>query len=126
MIDNARLFAFKALDNVIRQGAYSNLAIKKSQNKLNDRDKAFCVTLVYGTLEKLITLDFILSKYLKKSPKPVVKNILRMGVYQIHFMGSVPNHAAVKTILRKYCCFLVCNILIILLLSRIFRGHFPI
>ncbi|MCK5129961.1 MAG: 16S rRNA (cytosine(967)-C(5))-methyltransferase RsmB [Clostridiales bacterium] len=97
MIDNARLLAFRALDDVLRQGAYSNLAIKKAQKTLEARDKAFCVALFYGTLEKIITLDYILSKYLKKGTKAVIRNILRFGTYQIHFMNSVPDHAACTT-----------------------------
>lgn len=94
MADQARLLAFEAIDDVLRQGKYSNLALKKSQKLLGVRDKKFCTALFYGTLEKLITIDYILSKYVKKNAKPVIKNILRMGVYQIHFMDSVPDHAA--------------------------------
>ncbi len=96
-LDNARLFAFSAFDDVTRKGAYSNLAIKDAMEKLEGRDKAFASALFYGALEKLITLDFILEKHIKKNPKPVIKNILRFGVYQIYFMGSVPDHAAINT-----------------------------
>jgi 16S rRNA (cytosine967-C5)-methyltransferase len=94
MADKARLLAFEAIDDVLRQGKYSNLALKKSQNILDSRDKKFCTVLFYGTIEKLLTIDYILSKYIKKAPKPVIKNILRMGVYQIYFMDSIPDHAA--------------------------------
>ena len=97
MADQARMMAFEALDAVLRKGAYSNLAIKKAQNRLENRDKAFAVALFYGTLEKLITIDFILSKYLKKSAKAVIKNILRIGIYQIYFMNMIPDHAACMT-----------------------------
>jgi len=96
MIDSARLFAFTAFDDVVRKKAYSNLAIKKAMESLEGRDKAFASALFYGTLEKLLTLDFILEKYLKTRPKPIIKNILRMGVYQLYFMDRVPDHAAVK------------------------------
>ena len=47
-------------------------------------------------MEKIITLDFILAKYIKSNPKPVIRNILRIGAYQIHYM-NVPDHAALST-----------------------------
>ena len=97
MIDAARLSAFSALDDVVRKKAYSNLAIKKHSQNIEGKDRAFASALVYGALEKLITLDYILEKYIKKSPKPIIRNILRMGVYQIYFMDTVPDHAAVVT-----------------------------
>ncbi len=95
--DNVRMLVFCAFDDVMRKGAYSNLAIKEAMEKLHGRDKAFASALFYGCLEKVITLDFILKKHIKKRPKPVIKNILRFGVYQIYFMGSVPDHAAINT-----------------------------
>ena len=97
MIDSARLSAFSALDDVIRKKAYSNLAIKKYSQEISGKDRAFANALFYGTLEKLLTLDFILDKYLKTNPKPIMRNILRMGAYQIYFMDTVPDHAAVAT-----------------------------
>ena len=96
MIDEARLAAFLAFDEVIRKKAYSNLAIKKASENLDNKQKAFAGALFYGTLEKLITLDFILNKYIKSNPKPIIRNILRMGEYQIHYM-NVPDHAALST-----------------------------
>ncbi len=95
--DIARVESFLAFDEVIRKKAYSNLAIKQAMEKLEGRDKAFAGALFYGCLEKLITLDYILQKYLSANPKPIIKNILRFGVYQIYFMDRVPDHAALQT-----------------------------
>ena len=96
MIDSARLAAFNAFDEVVRKKAYSNLTIKQAVSELSDKDRAFAGALFYGTLEKLLTLDFILDNYIKSNPKPIIRNILRIGVYQIYFMG-VPDRAAVDT-----------------------------
>ena len=96
MIDEARLAAFSAFDEVIRKKAYSNLALKQSVENLDNKQKAFAGALFYGALEKLITLDFILDKYIKSRPKPIIRNILRIGAYQIHYM-NVPDHASVTT-----------------------------
>ena len=61
-----------------------------------------------GTLEHLIEIDSILDQFSKvkvKKMKPVIRNILRSGVYQLKYMDSVPDHAvcseAVKLAVRK-------------------------
>ena len=49
-----------------------------------------------GTLEHLIEIDYILDQFSKvkvKKMKPVIRNILRSGVYQLKYMDSVPDHA---------------------------------
>ncbi len=49
-----------------------------------------------GTLEHLIEIDYILDQFSKvkvENMKPVIRNILRSGVYQLKYMDSVPDHA---------------------------------
>ncbi len=98
---NAREAAFEVLYRVESDSAYSNLTLDKVQkeNNLSPRDASFCTALVYGVLERKLTLDFIIRQYssvrLKKiEPKALV--ILRMGVYQLLYMDSVHSGAAVN------------------------------
>ena len=84
--DKARLKAFLLLDDIIQNKKYANLTLKHAINEFDQRDKGFIVALVYGTLDKLITIDYIISLYAKGKIQPKIKNILRMGVYQIVFM----------------------------------------
>lgn len=84
-----------------KENSYSNLAIAGVLKgaSLSDADKAFFTALVYGTVERKITLDYNLSVYLKqplKKLKPQVLAILRLGAYQILFMDKVPNRAAIN------------------------------
>ena len=72
------------------------------------RDRAFVTRLVEGTLERLITIDYILNQVSKtpvKKMKPVVRTVLRMSVYQLLYMDSVPDSAvcneAVKLVKAK-------------------------
>lgn len=61
------------------------------------QDKAFITFLFEGVLRNRIKLDYIISKYAKTKNgkiKPAIKNILRMGIFQILFMDSVPDSAA--------------------------------
>ncbi len=81
--------------------AFSNLIVDSAlnNNDLPGADRAFFTALVYGTTERLITLDYNLSLYLKqplKKLKPQVLIILRMGAYQILFMDKIPDRAAIN------------------------------
>ncbi len=99
---NARQTAFEALLKIHKDGAYSNLVVDNllNENKeLDERDRAFVSNLVYGSLDRLILIDYNLSLYLNqpsKKLKPELHTILILGAYQILFMDKVPNHAAVS------------------------------
>ncbi|NHQ60642.1 16S rRNA (cytosine(967)-C(5))-methyltransferase [Chlorobium sp. BLA1] len=78
------------------------------QSALNRIDRALATGLVNGVLRYRLQLDFIISRYyhhkLEKAA-PVLKNILRLGVYQILFLDKVPDWAAVNEcvkLARKY------------------------
>ncbi len=86
-------------------GGYSNLVFKSKTAKsgLNARDLAFAAAVFYGTLEREITLDFLLDPLLKKGVAgldPEVRAILRAGLYQCLYLDSVPVSAAVNESVR--------------------------
>lgn len=96
---SARELALKVLISVEDRDAYANLELRSVLEKANPGklDRAFATELVYGTLRSLNTLDWVLGQFLAKPLKrqtPGVRNILRMGVYQIMFMDRVPDSAA--------------------------------
>lgn len=98
---NIRNSAFKVLLAVERGGAYSAIALNNSikENNLNSLDASFMTSLVYGTLEKKLTLDYIIKQYSKIPLKKIdleTKIILRMGILQLLFMDKVPESAAVN------------------------------
>ena len=64
--DKARLQAFYLLDDIIQNKKYANLTLKYSLDGFDERDKAFITALVYGTLDKLITVDYVISMVLDK------------------------------------------------------------
>jgi 16S rRNA (cytosine967-C5)-methyltransferase len=75
---------------------------------LNRIDRALATGLVNGVLRYRLQLDFIIGRFyhhnLEKAA-PVMKNILRLGVYQILFLDKVPDWAAVNEcvkLARKY------------------------
>lgn len=90
---NARQAAFETLYKVSYDNAYSNIALDNALSDLSD-GKAFAARLVYGVLERQLTLDYLIQKYCDK-PKPKIKIILRMGAYQLYFMDKVTSAAAI-------------------------------
>ena len=98
-IDLDREAAFKALLAIERDGSYSNLELSKMLASDELSNKGFIREIVYGVTENKIYLDYILDKFIKKGAaktKLQALIILHMGVYQILFMNSVPNYAAVN------------------------------
>lgn len=97
-----RQAAFEALLKIQREGAYSNLVVDaalKENEHFDDRDKAFFSNLVYGTLDRLILIDYNLGLYLNqpvRKLKPELHTILRLGAYQLLFLDKVPSRAAVN------------------------------
>lgn len=77
-------------------------ALKKYQY-LDKSDRSFISRLTLGVLERRIELDYIINAY-SKTPtakmKPAIRNILRMGVYQIKYMDKVPVSAACNEAVR--------------------------
>ena len=94
-----RLLAFKILSKIEHDKAYSNITLDTLLTKYEATSSSFVCALVYGVLERKITLDYILSQFLTQPIKklnPQVLTILRMGVYQLKFMDKIPVSAAVN------------------------------
>ncbi|MCL2088372.1 MAG: 16S rRNA (cytosine(967)-C(5))-methyltransferase RsmB [Oscillospiraceae bacterium] len=95
----ARKTVFEALVALERDGAYSNIIIGRLMNKHNITDKAFASALFYGVLERMLTLDYAVTKYSDINPSKLsveVLTILRMGIYQLLYMDGTPDYAAVN------------------------------
>jgi len=100
---DARQIALKVINDIEEKGAYANIAlaqeIKKwsSEGQLSEQDRRFITELVYGTVKTIATLDWMLSHYLSRplaKVAPAIRNILRLGMYQLFFLDKVPASAA--------------------------------
>lgn len=108
---DCRELALGILMEVTRQEEYSHIAIRNVLEKyqyLGKQERAFLTRLTEGTLEWMIHLDYIINQFSDvkvNKMKPVIRNLLRMSVYQLKFMDSVPASAvcneAVKLAGRK-------------------------
>ncbi|SFS51009.1 16S rRNA (cytosine(967)-C(5))-methyltransferase RsmB [Marininema halotolerans] len=97
----AREVALDILIDTEERGAYSNLLLndRLKKSKLTDtRDRGLVTELVYGTIQRRNTLDWVLNTLVKKgvsSIEPWVRQLLRMGIYQLRYLDRIPSRAAV-------------------------------
>lgn len=97
----AREVALEILYDIDVNEAYANIALDRHLRKYGPApaDRAFITEVVYGAVRYLLTLDWIIEQF---SDRPVarmtpwIRNILRMGVYQIKYLSSVPPAVAVN------------------------------
>lgn len=97
---SVRKIALDILTKWESSGQYSNIALDSAlkKNELSSPDRGLLTTLSYGVIEKKITLDYIIDR-LARTPEKIdaeVRNILRMGLYQLIFLDKIPAHAAVN------------------------------
>ena len=99
-VNPARKAAHASLVSCLANDKFVNLeitAILKRTN-LEGADRGLYTALVYGTVERLLTIDYFISKLSARPIEDIDLNTLcaiRLGIYQIEFMDKIPNHAAV-------------------------------
>lgn len=108
---NSRMLVLDLLLAVHEEGQYSHIVLRQTLEKyqyLTKRERAFITRLTEGTVERTFTLDYVIDAYSKTKVhkmKPVVRNVLRMGCYQLLYMDAVPDSAvcneAVKLVKKR-------------------------
>ena len=98
---NAREISYKVLLDIEKNKNYSNMAINKhfKDIKLSNQDRGLATEIIYGVVENKYYLDYIIDKLSKIKTNKMeiyVKTLLRMGVYQILFLNSISDYAAVN------------------------------
>lgn len=97
--ENTRELVLETLLSVEKGESYSHRVLSALLDKyqyLSKQERSFITRVTLGTLERRIELDYIIdwfSKVKVKKMKPVIRCILRMGVYQLKYMDSVPDSA---------------------------------
>lgn len=96
----ARALALDALDRIERDGAYANLLLPEllSRTAMAPRDRSFATELVYGTTRMRRACDFLVDRFLTRELDPRVRNALRLGAYQLHFLAMKPHAAVGETV----------------------------
>ena len=101
--NNVRLLALETLLESEKRKLYIKDALNRTLFQAQfmcKQDRAFISRLVEGVTEYQVRLDYIINSFSKikvNKCKPVIRSLLRMGVYQMLFMDRVPNEVACDT-----------------------------
>lgn len=100
-----RYTAAKLLDKTLKSGSYSNIQLNSGleRSDLDSQGKKLCTAIYYGVIQRRITLDYILAQYCSRplsKMDSIIVTILRCGVYQLLYMDSIPDNAAVNESVR--------------------------
>ena len=98
---SSREISVNIIISVLEEEKLSHIVLRKAlsefgNTKEDNVEKAFITRLVQGTIEKKITIDYIIDSFSKiktAKMKPFIRNLLRMSVYQIMYMDTVPDSA---------------------------------
>ena len=108
---SARETARNVLENCRAEGGWANGLLKEqlSRDRLDRRDAALATRLAYGVLQNRTLLDHYLQQLLTgrlKDLRPVLRDILHLGLYQLLFLDKIPDSAAVNesvALAKRYC-----------------------
>jgi len=108
---SARESALSVLKSCRSEGGWVNAALKEqlARDRLDRRDAALTTRLAYGVLQNRALLDHYLQQLLTgrlKDLRPVLRDILHLGLYQILFLDKIPDSAAVNEsvdLAKRYC-----------------------
>ena len=108
---SARETALNVLKNCRAEGGWANGLLKEqlSRDRLDRRDAALATRLAYGVLQNRTLLDHYLQQLLTgrlKDLRPVLRDILHLGLYQLLFLDKIPDSSAVNesvALAKRYC-----------------------
>ncbi|KMK77158.1 16S rRNA (cytosine(967)-C(5))-methyltransferase RsmB [Alkalihalobacillus pseudalcaliphilus] len=109
MKKDVREVALNILMQVEDKKAYSNLLLNQTikNGHVDKKDIGLLTELVYGTIQRKLSLTFFLTPFVKKgleSLEPWVTTLLKMSLYQFVYLERIPDRAIIHeavTIAKK-------------------------
>lgn len=95
----ARRAAYEVVLRVFEEDAYADRVFRTAAARLDDRERALAQQIAYGTVQRVRTLDYAIETLARRKVHrldPPVRAALRLGAYQLAFMGGVARYAAVN------------------------------
>lgn len=98
MNNNVRYVALTILDDVLTGEAYSNLQLNEAikNEAVSKKDIGLLTELVYGTIQRKITLEYLIEPFIQTKLKGWMKRLLIMSAYQYVYLDKVPDHAIIN------------------------------
>ncbi len=86
------------LRRVFEDGAYADRALQGEAKGLDARDRALAMRLLYGTVQRKSTLDYLIERLAERPPDRLDARLLaalRLGLYELLYLSGAPDHAVV-------------------------------
>ena len=98
----ARQAALRVLNRCFRDDAWSSQTLDSETKDMDERERSLATHLVLGVIQNVTLLDMEIDSFLKrkKTPDLTVRNILRLGAFQLLFSDRIPSRAAVYESVR--------------------------
>lgn len=95
----ARIHAYRILNQYFEDESFLNIALNEELEKseLKREDKDLCTTIVYGTIQNLLAIQYQLQPYIKgKRVKKKIKTLLYLSLYQLMYLDKIPEYAVIN------------------------------
>lgn len=95
----ARIHAYRILNQYFEDESFLNIALNEELKKreLKREDKDLCTTIVYGTIQNLLFIQYQLQPYIKgKRVKKKIKTLLYLSLYQLIYLDKIPDYAVIN------------------------------
>ena len=96
----ARRAAYTVLRRVFADGAWTDRALHAAARNLEARERALATQLAFGAVQRAGTLDHVASQLSARPAAELdgpVRDIVRLGLFQLLFLDGIPDHAAVAS-----------------------------
>lgn len=89
---------YNVLSQVYKQQAYGSISLTAKLGEAKNRD--FVTRLVYGVLQNDVKYDYYIGRMTAKKPQNSAIILLKIGMYCIEGMDSIPDYAAVNNVVE--------------------------
>lgn len=96
---NTREIVLDCIMEILEKKQYSHYVMKQVLDKygyLDKQERSFIKRVTEGTVERCLEMDYIIDSFSKvpvKKMKPLIRSLMRMSVYQLLYMDSIPDSA---------------------------------
>ena len=93
-----RSIALDLFEAVTTDKAYSNIALNEAlrYEDLSTEDKGLLTEILYGTLQRKLTLEHFIKPFIKTKLKRWQRHLLLISVYQLEYLNRVPDYAVIN------------------------------
>ena len=93
--------SYQILEKVCIEKSYVSIELNKFLKNAQGMNTSLVTKIVYGVLEKDISLEYFISQFVKKQPDPKILILLKIVAYSSKSVSSIPHFALVNEIVKK-------------------------